>query len=292
MNDQQLLEVLATTNRYPATRPLPEGWAEDAPRFEHAAEGRDEMSTIDTTRTVQTEPTSPSSHRRWGAMAAIAMLVLAIAAIIVLRSDDPTDVADTPTTTAAGVQSNDRILAADATLEAFYSLDRNQLTGAAVDQLEPAQRTARILNAVVIDREPCQDVGTSDQVTCSVTAENDLTRAFGYTRTETLRMSFSQVEVVAVEWEGDDPAFIGDFWAWLLRELPGIHNNPTAPCFVLVTYASDHLAFEWDKGKSGDSITSGYVPGFDDDDSRCWPAVLDAIPEFIASDSYTGPVVP
>lgn len=95
MNDQQLLEVLATTDVYPATRSLPEGWVDGGPPD---AQESETMSTIQTRRTIEPQDTPRSPQRRRGVIAAIVTLVMTIAVvgIISIGGDEETATSSNP----------------------------------------------------------------------------------------------------------------------------------------------------------------------------------------------------
>ena len=279
MNDQELLDVLATTDRYPATRPLPDGWSDgDSPNVDrHDAQGSATMSTTRKQRPVEPETTTPTRWR--GALAAIAALIVAIAAITIINSGP--DGADAPTTTIAPsttVAPNleteaGRIAFAEAIAEAFYSFDELALvdaigTDVASTLIYVDQARSHALNSQVVERQPC-DATTPSQVMCEVTSVDDFTDAFGLQQVERMTVAFSNDAMlgVLIRYSGM-PRYLDDLWPWLEETHPNVMN-----------VACDGEAFG----------TEAF--GRDDPDG-CWSAILEVVPEFIASDAYTGPPVP
>ena len=279
MNDQELLDVLATTDRYPATRPLPDGWSDgDSPNVDrHDAQGSATMSTTRKQRPVEPETTTPTRWRE--ALAAIAALIVAIAAITIINSGP--DGADAPTTTIAPsttVAPNleteaGRIAFAEAIAEAFYSFDELALvdaigTDVASTLIYVDQARSHALNSRVVERQPC-DATTPSQVMCEVTSIDDFTDAFGLQQVERMTVTFSNDAMlgVLIRYSGM-PRYLDDLWPWLEETHPNVMN---------VACGGEAFGTE--------------AFGRDDPDG-CWSAILEVVPEFIASDAYTGPPVP
>ena len=272
MSDSRLIERIARTNAFPSDQQLPSGWVGDV--LESGTRGSNIVSTILERRSVESKAATRSPNRWRIAIAAIVVAVVAIATVSLLLSAEP-DVAEPPTTTVpADPEAALRIGAADDAVRAFYSLDAGNLTDAMDGQspLDAFQRSARVLNATTAGQPTCSFAG-QNQVQCQATTEDDFTRAFGYERQETLTLTFRESDIIASRWVGEHPAYVDPFWTWVFEFQPSNFSNDGACFFASIV----------------DGVLTGGDTNSDSGAGRCWSALVGFVPEFIASDAYTGP---
>jgi len=129
----------------------------------------------------------------------------------------------------AQTATHDNLSKAEAFVDAFYSLDADQLRPILVDAPDSApnilfyQGWAEGGNYEVLDRMPC--VAESQQaVSCSITVKDDLIGALGidFNVTDTFHLAFSDGKIVSIETSSDDPQAYLDAEQWVQDNRPEV----------------------------------------------------------------------
>lgn len=166
------------------------------------------------------------------------------------------------------LSAGERVAIAEGILDAFYTFDEQQLREAIGSDLTDQsvlfnQGDGEHLNLQLVNRQPCVAAGQS-QVLCPVTSADDITRAFGFEWSEQLNLVFADDRIISANWQivAEVPAHYDAFWTWLGETHPSIQ----------------------------DVTCGGWEMDLDDPGrGACWAAILATIPDFKASDAYTGP---
>ena len=182
------------------------------------------MSTTQELRSIDTEaPRQPKTKRIVSVTAAIAVVVVVAAIALINRSG--------ATLSPEEQLVVDRVTASEAVVEAFYSLDEQRLRDAAgselqVDWIFGGQEVVSGRHTIVLNREPCTMLGTSDQVVCRVATDHDLTSALSYEGAETITLTFSDRDIIGVAWEEVNlPVHVDAFWDWVIGTKPGFFDT-------------------------------------------------------------------
>jgi hypothetical protein len=126
-----------------------------------------------------------------------------------------------------------QLAVAEAFIDAFYSFDKQELemTLPAARGSAPAivfyQGWAQGGNYQIKQGTPCETKG-ADEVSCSITVQDDLVLALGieFNVTDTFTISFQDGKIGAVETSSNDPALFWQARDWVKEKLPELIEKP------------------------------------------------------------------
>ena len=125
------------------------------------------------------------------------------------------------------------IAAAEAVIDAFYTFDAARLrktlmpAEASIPMMVFYQGWAKGGNYRVVNRMACKK-DTTDEVSCSITAKDDLVAALGinFDVTDTFHFTFAGGRIAKVRTSSNDPPAFNEALEWVRRERPELFRVP------------------------------------------------------------------
>ncbi|PCJ25574.1 MAG: hypothetical protein COA96_07055 [SAR86 cluster bacterium] len=139
------------------------------------------------------------------------------------------------TSTEFGSQFGDteKLQAAEALIDAFYSFDAKELesklatASSSISSLVYYQGWAEGGNYKIVERKPCQ-FSESNVVRCPITVEDDPMLALGidFNVTDTFEISFRDDKIASVKTSSNDMQIYYDARDWVMKEMPDLIAQP------------------------------------------------------------------